>query len=423
MTGFGRFIRCVAGSAVAALALTAGGVTAQVEEASTGTTAEEVLEATSAAAADAGQELALEAFVVSGGGFAAADGSVEVVGATVKTAVGAGTEITLQLPVDPGAQPEVTSDGTLVYAGRSPHFHAEVQNLEDGSARVLTVAQESYSETTVHEYSYGVGLPEGARLLKLPTGEIAIVQETSKVADVVTAAEIAAVELESVLPDPAEVDADELAAGKAPTEVVGAASDGIPSAETIVSVFQKPWAVDAAGSALPTRLEVQGEGLVQVVDTSEAVFPVVSDPLPLVAIALGAIARALAPHAIRAFATQTIRAGAAYTTQGGYWTFNAFKSAVGSPRANYQWHHIVEQSNLFKKGWDARAIHNRNNLVQIPTGVHQKCINSWMARNGVRSFGASAASNQTMRQWVQSQSFSTQHQVGVALLRYCGVLI
>lgn len=58
-----------------------------------------------------------------------------------------------------------------------------------------------------------------------------------------------------------------------------------------------------------------------------------------------------------------------------------------------------------------------------PSQVHQRCINSWMARKGVRQFGAYASSSQTMSQWVQKQSFSTQHRIGVNLLRHCGVHI
>lgn len=423
MTGFDRFKSCVAGGAIAALVVSAGGGPAQADEALTAADAQEVTDVTSAAAAEADQTLTLDAFTASSEGFVVSDGSVEVGGSTVRTTVGAGTEITLSLPVDPTAQPEVTTDGTLVYPGESPHLHAEVQNVEDGAARVLTVAEESYSDNPVHEYSYGVGLPEGVQLVELPTGEVVIVQDTATVADGVTAAEVAAVDLETVLPDPAEIDAEELAANTAPTEVVGPASDGLAEDDVIVGVFQAPWAVDATGQTLPTRFEVQGEELVQVVDTSTAVFPVVSDPLPLVGIALGAAARALAPHAIRAFATQTIRAGVAYTTRGGYRSFASFKNAVGAPRANYQWHHIVEQSTIKKRSWDPRAIHNRNNLVQIPTRVHQKCVNSWMARKGVKSFGANASRSQTMRQWVHSQSFSKQHQIGVNLLRHCGVRI
>jgi hypothetical protein len=39
-----------------------------------------------------------------------------------------------------------------------------------------------------------------------------------------------------------------------------------------------PWAVDAAGRGLPTHYEVHGATLRQVVDTRDAVFPVVADP-------------------------------------------------------------------------------------------------------------------------------------------------
>lgn len=422
MVRFSRFTGCVAGGAIAALVLTIGGGPAQAEEA-VAATAEEVTASTTEAVTEADQVLSLEAFTATAEGFDAVDDTVAVDGTAVTATVGAGMQVELSLPVDPTADPELTDHGTLVYPGESPHLHAEVQNVEDGSARVLTVVEEAYSDTAVHEYSYGVGLPEGARLVELPTGEAAIAQDATAVADDVTAAEVAAVELASVLPDPAEIDLEDLEANTAAAEMIGPTSNELPEGQSLVGVFQAPWAVDASGQALPTRFEVQGDELVQVVDTTDAVFPVVSDPLPLVAIALGAAARALAPHAIRAFATQTIRAGVAYTTRGGYRTFASFKNAVGAPRANYQWHHIVEQSTITKRGWDPRALHNRNNLVQIPTQVHQKCVNSWMARKGVKSFGVNASSSQTMRQWVHAQGFSKQHQIGVNLLRHCGVRI
>ncbi len=421
MARWGRFKGCVAGGAIAALVLTVGGGPAQAEEAVAA--AQEVTTSTTEAVAAADQMLPLEAFAATGEGFTAADGTVAVDGATVTAMVGAGLEVELSLPVDTTADPQLTDHGTLVYPGESPHLHAEVQNVEDGSARVLTVAEEAYSDTAVHEYSYAVGLPDGVQLMELPTGEVALAQESTAVADGVTAADVAAVDLASVLPDPAEIDAEDVAANTAPAEMLGPAGDELPEGQSLVGVFQAPWAVDAGGQALPTRFEVQGTDLVQVVDTTDAVFPVVSDPLPLVAIALGAAARALAPHAIRAFATQTIRAGVAYTTRGGYRSFASFKNAVGAPRANYQWHHVVEQSTIRNRGWDPRAIHNRNNLVQIPTQVHQRCVNSWMARKGVRSFGVNASSSQTMRQWVHAQGFSKQHQIGVNLLRHCGVRI
>jgi len=397
----------------AVLAATVGLAPAHADETASG---EAVAAQTADAAAEVGQVLDLDRFVEAGEGFESADTTVAVKDTTVSMDVGAETELALTLPVTPDTEAVVAEDGTLVFAGQSEGLHAEVQSIEDGTARVLTVAQENYSHSPLHEYGYGVQLPEGASLAQLADGTVAVVETA---ADVPPAAPV---DLTAVLPDPADVDPADFEENTAPAEAMGPADDGLPEGTVVLTAFQQPWAVDAEGRELPTSLQVDNGRLVQVVDTTDAVFPVVSDPLPLIAIVLGAAARALAPHAIRAFAATTIRAGVGYTTRGGYATFARFKSAAGT-RSGYQWHHIVEQSTISKKGWSPLAIHHRNNLVQIPTGVHQRCINSWMARKGVRSFGVSASSSQTMRTWVHQQTFSTQHSIGVALLRHCGVQI
>lgn len=45
-----------------------------------------------------------------------------------------------------------------------------------------------------------------------------------------------------------------------------------------VGRIEAPWAVDAAGSSLPTRYTLQGNVLVQSIETTNAVFPIVADP-------------------------------------------------------------------------------------------------------------------------------------------------
>ena len=53
------------------------------------------------------------------------------------------------------------------------------------------------------------------------------------------------------------------------------------SEHTVVTLdvgIARPWAIDAAGASLPTRYELVGDTLVQRVDTTNAVFPVVADP-------------------------------------------------------------------------------------------------------------------------------------------------
>lgn len=339
-----------------------------------------------------------------------------------------GNTVTFPLPGSDGetvqvAIPATSTDSPLLSSSQESVIFAESPQDDtlhevkaiDGGVPQLTSVQLAPDETThTQEHRYDFVLPEGYELFQLPDGSAGIIEwaenPINPTADEVEDA------LRSILPTEEEV---QRAIAEQQEETNNNVLD-LPVGAQLVTYFQNPWSVDANGVELETALVVEGDSIIQQVHTENAVFPVVSDPLPLVAIALGAAARALAPHVIRAFAVQTIRAGAQYTVRGGYHTFDAFKRAAGT-KNGYQWHHIVEQSTIRNRGWDPRAIHNGNNLVQIPTQVHQRCINSWMAQKGVRQFGAYASSGQTMRQWVHQQSFSTQHRIGVNLLRHCGV--
>lgn len=324
--------------------------------------------------------------------------------------------VQLGLPAELADGDVTVGAGRVVVESADAGLTAVVDAVGDGSARTMLAADENYSESPVHEYGYELRLPENAQVIEMPTGGLLIVEPVSEL----PAPE--PVDLAAVLPGPEGIDPAELEALNQ-AAVDNAAADlaaVVPAGTTPLTVIASPWAVDANGQQLPTEFAYEDGVLTQVVDTTDAAFPVVSDPLPLVGIALGAAARALAPHVIRAFAATVIPRGAAYTIQGGYRTFIAFKNAYGA-KSGYQWHHIVEQRTISLRGWDARAIHNPRNLVQIPTQVHQKCVNSWMARKGVRQFGVAASSSQTMRQWVGQQSYSVQHRIDVDLLRACGV--
>ncbi|WP_432492940.1 hypothetical protein [Kineococcus gypseus] len=382
----------------------------------------EVSELTGDALIDAGAAgLATTPFADTGAGAEAEVGTrdgVSVQGDSLTLA--GGNDITIALPIATNDSATLAPDGTLVFPSTETGLHVQVQGIAGGTARVLTVAEESYSQSATHEYAYELTLPAGASLVPNADGGVDLVQQGAQVPDTLSAEQIAAVDLDALLPEVSETDRATQAQA-----VLDAGSGTLAGeAPVVVGAFQAPWAVDADGTQLPSRYEVNDGSLVQVVDTTGATFPVVSDPLPLVAIALGVAARALVPHLVRAFAVQTIRAGAAFTIRGGHATFTAFKRAVGGPRSGYQWHHIVEQSAGTKRGWDPRGIHNPNNLVEIPTQVHQKCVNSWMARKNVNQFGISTRAGETMRDAVHRQtSFSTQHRIGVELLRFCGVQI
>ena len=80
--------------------------------------------------------------------------------------------------------------------------------------------------------------------------------------------------------------------------------------EQVVLVVPAPWARDAAGAVVPTRYEVRGTDLVQIVDFTPAhAFPIIADPLWFVVLAAAlraAAARAAAARAAAAVAARTV---------------------------------------------------------------------------------------------------------------------
>lgn len=55
-------------------------------------------------------------------------------------------------------------------------------------------------------------------------------------------------------------------------------SVSVSDGENFLGGIDVPWAVDADGRSLPTRYEISGSTLTQIVDTTGATFPVVADP-------------------------------------------------------------------------------------------------------------------------------------------------
>lgn len=50
------------------------------------------------------------------------------------------------------------------------------------------------------------------------------------------------------------------------------------SGRFVTGQIEAPWAIDAEGKSLPTRYDIEGSKVTQVVDTDNAAFPVVADP-------------------------------------------------------------------------------------------------------------------------------------------------
>ncbi len=190
--------------------------------------------------------------------------------------------------------------------------------------------------------------------------------------------------------------------------------------------------MDAEGKHLPTSYTVSGNTLTQTVDTRGAVYPVVADPvfIPIIIALTAAAARAAAPAVARALAAQAIKATLKATTKGGYSSFTAFKRAhVTGKEKTHDWHHIVAQSNIKNRGWDPKTIHNKNNLIQVPRNIHQKCITANMASKNVSLPGHGSIRGWTSGQYNTLSSsmnglpWQRTYEIGVLLLRYCGIKV
>ncbi len=103
----------------------------------------------------------------------------------------------------------------------------------------------------------------------------------------------------------------------------------------------------------------------------------------------------------------------------GYETFRAFKLAEGVAQEGMQWHHIVEQTASNIERFGPRAIHNVENLVQVPRELH-------IGEGSVSAFYSSKqafSEGMTVRQWLSPQCFEAQREFGLQVLRDYGIIV
>lgn len=80
------------------------------------------------------------------------------------------------------------------------------------------------------------------------------------------------------------------------------------------------------------------------------------------------------------------------------------------------WHHVVEQRAANVQQFGAKAIQHPQNLVRIP---HAKGL-LHMQVSGHYSSVQPFTNNQTVRQWLSTQSYNQQYQYGIKVLKQFG---
>ena len=98
----------------------------------------------------------------------------------------------------------------------------------------------------------------------------------------------------------------------------------------------------------------------------------------------------------------------------GYKSFYQVKKAIGSPGQGREWHHIVEQSQIKKSGFDVQMIQNPKNLISIDKGIHRKISGYY------NSIDIRLKSGIKVRDWLAGQSYEAQYEFGIKVLKMFG---
>ena len=111
-----------------------------------------------------------------------------------------------------------------------------------------------------------------------------------------------------------------------------------------------------------------------------------------------------------------VRSGGRSKAEQGFNTFNEAKKALGPAGEGKQWHHIVEQSQIKKSGFDPNKIHNTSNLIAIDKVTHAKISGYYNTKSFDFTRGLS------VRDWLSGQSYEAQYEFGLNILKMFGVI-
>ena len=96
-------------------------------------------------------------------------------------------------------------------------------------------------------------------------------------------------------------------------------------------------------------------------------------------------------------------------------SYSSFKNTNGSAGSGFAWHHIVEQTPN-AGNFPAGALQNQGNIIPLPHGagtVHSQISGYY---SSIRGF----TGGQTVRQWLNGQSFNAQFEFGIQVINELG---
>ncbi len=96
-------------------------------------------------------------------------------------------------------------------------------------------------------------------------------------------------------------------------------------------------------------------------------------------------------------------------------TFDELTEDVGTSKAGYQDHHIVEQTSAARDGFSREMIDGKDNVVKVPTLKHRE-ITAWYGTTNENYDGL------TPRAYLVGRSWSERYDIGIKQLMQKGIL-
>jgi len=102
-------------------------------------------------------------------------------------------------------------------------------------------------------------------------------------------------------------------------------------------------------------------------------------------------------------------------SEGGFRSQKAFEAVHGKAPEGYQWHHIIEQSQIGKGGITAEDVYSWENTVLVPRLLHEPISNYY---SGKTRFSAKLP----VRKWLEGKPKEVHIRLGIQVMRMKGVL-
>ena len=94
----------------------------------------------------------------------------------------------------------------------------------------------------------------------------------------------------------------------------------------------------------------------------------------------------------------------------GFDTYYRLKKKIGKAGEGKEWHHIVEQNQIKKTGFEPSRVHNTDNIISLDKSIHKEISRVYSSKTWY-------SNGMTVRNWLVGKSFEEQYEFGLRIIR------